>query len=435
MNPSAAAPTHQPAAGQSPQVRGSVVHSSLTLADCLAIVWITGAISCALPLLIALLSINFRTRSWRNASDDPQWSAALNQAKQRSGVHRSVRLLIADEGQTPMTFGTINPTIVVPADASDWPPSRQQAMLLHELAHIRRFDCLTSSLARLARALHWPNPLAWQLVKHLDTEREYACDDAVVNSGTSQTQYARELVAVAAGRIPFTLGVAMPFARKSTLDQRVKEVLNQHRNRRGITWLQAALIVLAGSAVALPAVVLRAADEPAPQNADKSKPENDDQVQDKNGLTPQAKIIVNNMKQVGLMAIMFANDHKGVLPHDLGETLPYSNPGARASLFLTPADLATHQPPSPVTKDWISQNTSYIYLADDLPTGKIPPDARYAQTIMFHTSLDKPLHNPTAGDTVLATYIDGHLEILTLDEAKKEVEVSKKNIKEMKAGK
>ena len=72
----------------------------------------------------------------------------------------------------------------MPEDANRWPLERLRIVLLHELAHVKRRDCLTHVVAQLACALHWFNPLAWIAARHIRTERERACDDLVLACGT-----------------------------------------------------------------------------------------------------------------------------------------------------------------------------------------------------------------------------------------------------------
>jgi beta-lactamase regulating signal transducer with metallopeptidase domain len=83
-----------------------------------------------------------------------------------------------------MTFGTWRCGIVVPATAETWSDDRRRAVLLHELAHIARHDCLTQLLAAVACALYWVHPGVWWTAHRLRRERERASDDRVLATGT-----------------------------------------------------------------------------------------------------------------------------------------------------------------------------------------------------------------------------------------------------------
>lgn len=98
---------------------------------------------------------------------------------------------------TPLTCGVLRPLILLPPAARDWDESRLLAVLLHELAHVRRRDCMAKYLAQAARALYWWNPLAWALATRLNHEQELACDDAVLAAGVPADAYANVLLDVA----------------------------------------------------------------------------------------------------------------------------------------------------------------------------------------------------------------------------------------------
>ncbi len=109
------------------------------------------------------------------------------------GVTRAVRLRHWN-GPVPATFGTLRPTILLPATAAAWPPERAKLVLLHEMAHVARFDAATFGLARIAGAVHWFNPLSWWGLRRLRLECEQACDDLVLRAGAEPLAYARILL-------------------------------------------------------------------------------------------------------------------------------------------------------------------------------------------------------------------------------------------------
>src|SRR5205085_4238148 len=100
-------------------------------------------------------------------------------------------------GTMPMTAGLLQTAIFLPADAADWTQERREAVLLHELAHVRRGDLSTQLVARLAVALYWCNPLVWVAWRAFVKEREHAADDAVLLSGARASDYADHLLSVA----------------------------------------------------------------------------------------------------------------------------------------------------------------------------------------------------------------------------------------------
>ncbi len=96
---------------------------------------------------------------------------------------------------TPVAYGVLRPTIVMPADADLNAPASQYAML-HELCHIRRFDTVLKGLAALALCLHWFNPVVWLLYALLGRDMELACDEAALSElgGDARRAYALALL-------------------------------------------------------------------------------------------------------------------------------------------------------------------------------------------------------------------------------------------------
>ena len=132
-----------------------------------------------------------------------------------------------------MAFGTRRPTILIPAMADTWTDDRRRAVVLHELAHVARYDCLTQSLAFVACALYWFHPVAWWVARRLRIERELACDDRVIPAGAQARDYAGHLLEIA-----YTFGshrapaLAVSMARPRQLEGRMLAVLDAARNRR-----------------------------------------------------------------------------------------------------------------------------------------------------------------------------------------------------------
>jgi beta-lactamase regulating signal transducer with metallopeptidase domain len=168
------------------------------------------------------------------------------------GVTRPVRVLEGDADAMPLTFGVVRPTLLLPSSAGSWSASRQEAVLRHELTHIRRHDSLTQLLAGMACVLHWYNPLAWLAARRMSVEREHACDDAVLAAGLRATDYAAELLDIARGmRVQRSTALAaIAMARPSSLRTRLAALLEDRpRRERASTrllvpvWIGAALLL------------------------------------------------------------------------------------------------------------------------------------------------------------------------------------------------
>lgn len=114
-------------------------------------------------------------------------------------VGRRVRVVLSHAVPAPAVVGLVRPTILIPAAAAGWPAAERRAVLLHELAHVRRGDAWTLLLAWLVRAVYWPNPLVWLAARRLRRASEEACDAAVVAAGVKPVAYAGLLVRLARG--------------------------------------------------------------------------------------------------------------------------------------------------------------------------------------------------------------------------------------------
>ena len=204
-----------------------------------------------LTLRLAVQQVAAR-RLVRNADevDDAEWVWLLDECAARLRVTRPVRLLRSRERSMPMAIGVGQGVILIPAIADTWSAERRQAVLLHELAHVGRRDCLTQALAEAACALYWPHPGVWWVARRLRVERELACDDRVLHAGAEARDYAGHLLEIA-----YTLGghraptLAVSMARPGQLEGRMLAVLDTARNRRtpgrGVRFIGSAIAVAA----------------------------------------------------------------------------------------------------------------------------------------------------------------------------------------------
>ena len=128
----------------------------------------------------------------------------------------------------PIVCGVWRPSIVMPVDAAQWSDERRRVVVLHELAHIKRRDCLTQSLAQLVCAAYWFNPIVWLAARRMRAERERACDDFVLAAGEKGPDYAAHLLDIAKTaqhrRMSPLVGLAM--ARPSQFEGRLLAILD-----------------------------------------------------------------------------------------------------------------------------------------------------------------------------------------------------------------
>ncbi|MHB8628934.1 MAG: extracellular solute-binding protein [Aggregatilineales bacterium] len=200
------------------------------------IIWLIG-------VLITLLRGYFQTRHVRHItrrsllSTDPKWLAEYHNLADQMGVKQPVTLAFSDEVAVPLTWGALHPVIVLPTGAMEWLPERRRIVLLHELAHIARWDYLTQWVALASCAINWFNPLAWHLRHRLALEREQACDDQVLAMGVKSSDYASNLLEIARSVSCWraVLPIMLTVTPTSNLGNRIRHILDVGQSRHRFT--------------------------------------------------------------------------------------------------------------------------------------------------------------------------------------------------------
>jgi beta-lactamase regulating signal transducer with metallopeptidase domain len=237
-----------------------------TIALGLFTLWLAGAgvvLGRSLLSIVCLAMLRRRSRPFAVLPGDlPRVPASRQECELR----------LSHDETGPMTWGVLRPVILLPKSAVAWPRVRLQAVLLHELAHIRRRDALTQAVSQIACALYWPNPLVWIAAHHLRREAEMAADDCVIVAGVVPSHYAGELLQMAGefrSRVPAFAAAPLSMAAPSALESRIKSVLASTQTRSGVTSmdilkvLSAGLLTTAAIAFACPSLAQNAP-PPAP---------------------------------------------------------------------------------------------------------------------------------------------------------------------------
>jgi len=220
-------------------------------------VWAMGVLLMSVLLALSLARTAHLTREARVIDDGPVTDEVRTVACQL-GVRRNVRVRIAGRDAMPMTWGAFHPTIVLPAGFADWPAARRRTVLLHELAHVQRWDWMTQLVAQLTCLVYWWHPLAWVAARRLREERELACDDIVLAHGTTPSAYASDLLEIARAHRARPALAAVAMARRSQLADRLLAVLDGARARGRVARRQAVPAVGVGLAAVLPLAGLAA---------------------------------------------------------------------------------------------------------------------------------------------------------------------------------
>ena len=127
----------------------------------------------------------------------------------RFGLARSIRVLVSAQIDTPTLIGWLKPVILLPvAMVTQLTTAQIEAILVHELAHIRRKDYLLNLLITVVELLFFFNPFTRLLVAQLKKEREHCCDDAVLEFRYDPHGYVSALLSLARQQQQTSLAVA-----------------------------------------------------------------------------------------------------------------------------------------------------------------------------------------------------------------------------------
>ena len=165
---------------------------------------------------------------------------------------RSVELCTSEELNVPTAVGFFRPAVVIPRWAlGELSAAELNAVVLHELAHLRRWDDWTNLAQKFLRALFFFHPAVWFVESRLSLEREMACDDLVLAQTANPRAYAECLVSLAEKNF-LQRGVALAQAAVGRMRQtslRVLQILDSRRPKAVGVWKPAPWVV-AGFSVA-----------------------------------------------------------------------------------------------------------------------------------------------------------------------------------------
>jgi bla regulator protein BlaR1 len=178
----------------------------------------------------------------------------LRRLEKSAGIFGRVELIITKSILEPGILGALRPMLLLPSGISDRLTDGQlEAVMVHELCHVRRRDNLAAAFHMLVEALFWFHPLVWWLGARLMDERERACDEEVLSLGSDPQIYAESILKICEFYVESPLLCASGVT-GSNLKQRI-EVIMQNRIPRNLDFARKLLLSAAALiAVAIPLV-------------------------------------------------------------------------------------------------------------------------------------------------------------------------------------
>jgi uncharacterized protein (TIGR03435 family) len=166
-----------------------------------------------------------------------------------------IPVLVSTAAIEPGIFGIFRPALLLPEGLMGHLDRQQfEALLAHELCHVRSRDNLMGAAHMVVAALFWFHPAVWWIGRHLIEERERACDEAVLRQGSRPEVYAQGIVSVcrfyAASPLPCAPGVT-----GADLKKRIREIMTRPLSSR-LTLARKLMLAAAGvTAASLPVVI------------------------------------------------------------------------------------------------------------------------------------------------------------------------------------
>jgi beta-lactamase regulating signal transducer with metallopeptidase domain len=204
-------------------------------------------------LAIRLLYNYFQTSQLKSnglTALDTSWQERILQLAGKINIHRKVSTYFSSHITTPVMIGFFKPLILLPlATMNHLSPQQFEAILLHELAHIRRNDYLWNLFQSVLDIVLFFNPFTWWITKNIREEREKCCDEMVLQL-SDPYHYARALLALEEPAHHHAL-MMTAVGKRSKLLHRIKNIIEMKNNRINLRQKLIASLVIATASISV----------------------------------------------------------------------------------------------------------------------------------------------------------------------------------------
>ncbi|HWS77329.1 MAG TPA: M56 family metallopeptidase [Thermomonas sp.] len=218
----------------------------------IVMLWAAGAGALVLRMACGLWWVH-GLRSGPPGGDAQRWEVCVDRLAYRFGIRRQVAVRLIEGGDSPLSIGWWKPMVLLPAAiAARMPAPLLEALIAHELAHIRRHDYLVNLLQGMVEALLFYHPVVWWLSHRIRIERELVADDLAAKQLGDPRRLAlalSELDRINVPRSPVPHAALAQAAHGGQLMSRIRQLLRpEHRIVGGTLLLPAIGIVALGIA-------------------------------------------------------------------------------------------------------------------------------------------------------------------------------------------
>ena len=242
------------AAATVPRGMGSGVPMAIAAVGVVAVVWLGGCGVLVMVWIVGWRRVAATVRRGLRVGDGPELRT-LRRLEKIGGIKRPIDVVLSEVPVEPGVFGILRPVLLWPRGIAQHLGDRQvEAILAHEVCHVRRRDNLAAAVHAVVQALFWFHPVVWWVGARLVTERERACDEEVVRLGSDPRVYAESILqtcqlSVASPRV----GVAGVGG--SDLKKRIEQILASEAAAPLGAWQRLLLGTIGIAAIAVPVAI------------------------------------------------------------------------------------------------------------------------------------------------------------------------------------
>lgn len=195
-------------------------------------IWMIGVVLSCLYLITGLSYLHY-LQTHKVKAPEAEWADRFTRLCRQMGIRRKVRFLLSEVVHDPITFRLLRPVILLPTSLMmGLAPKQIELLLLHELAHIRRYDFTVNILQTLVEIVFFYHPALWWISRNIRTTREHCCDDAVLAVQNQPVLYAEALTRIPTSNLSLKQRLAMSANNnKGTLSKRIFRLFGRYESQ------------------------------------------------------------------------------------------------------------------------------------------------------------------------------------------------------------